>query len=278
MPDKRFLLNEHTLPPVEEIGRHMPGGFLIYQAEQPEKMLYANQKVFEIFGCEGLEDFQRLTGWTFRGIVRPEDYAAVTDGIYSQISHDNMDHVEYRIIRKDGAVRWVDDYGHYSETEAFGGVFYVFISDITEKREQMEKDAATRTAVINTLMNIYHAVWLINNVETETCSLYHGDMSMGSVHAEALRNALSNIKYTDTKTQYVNTMAAEEANKAKTAFLSNMSHEIRTPLNAIIAMTANAFDEDVQQSLPHLSKPVEPEHLYQTLEELIREADQAAEN
>ena len=42
----------------------------------------------------------------------------------------------------------------------------------------------------------------------------------------------------------------------------------------IIALTANAFDEDVQQSLQagmtaHLSKPVEPEHLYETLEVLI---------
>ena len=47
----------------------------------------------------------------------------------------------------------------------------------------------------------------------------------------------------------------------------------------IIAMTANAFDEDVQRSLQvgmnaHLSKPVEPEHLYQTLEELIWEANE----
>ncbi len=48
----------------------------------------------------------------------------------------------------------------------------------------------------------------------------------------------------------------------------------------IIAMTANAFDEDVQRSLQvgmnaHLSKPVVSERLYQTLEELIWERQEA---
>ncbi len=43
----------------------------------------------------------------------------------------------------------------------------------------------------------------------------------------------------------------------------------------IIALTANAFDEDVQRSLQaglnaHLSKPVQPEALFETLESLIR--------
>ena len=44
----------------------------------------------------------------------------------------------------------------------------------------------------------------------------------------------------------------------------------------IIALTANAFDEDVQRSMQaglnaHLSKPVEPEALFETLENLIRD-------
>jgi signal transduction histidine kinase/CheY-like chemotaxis protein len=37
--------------------------------------------------------------------------------------------------------------------------------------------------------------------------------------------------------------AAEQANKAKTAFLSNMSHEIRTPMNAIIGLNSIAMNE-----------------------------------
>jgi signal transduction histidine kinase/DNA-binding response OmpR family regulator len=50
----------------------------------------------------------------------------------------------------------------------------------------------------------------------------------------------------------------------------------------IIALTANAFDEDVQRSLQagmnaHLTKPVDPDHLYQTLGELIYEAEEKSE-
>ena len=44
----------------------------------------------------------------------------------------------------------------------------------------------------------------------------------------------------------------------------------------IIALSANAFDEDVQRSMQaglnaHLSKPVQPDTLYETLENLIHD-------
>ena len=49
--------------------------------------------------------------------------------------------------------------------------------------------------------------------------------------------------------------AAEEANRAKTAFLSNMSHEIRTPMNAIIGLDTLALrDENLP---PHTREELE---------------------
>jgi len=49
-------------------------------------------------------------------------------------------------------------------------------------------------------------------------------------------------------------MEAEEANKAKSAFLSTMSHEIRTPMNAILGITEiqlhnDSLDETVREAL-----------------------------
>ena len=210
MAGKQFELNEQTISIIEEIGGHMPGGFFIYKAEDPEEVIYANRAVFDIFGCADLEEFKEHTGFTFRGMVHPEDYQSISASISEQIddSEEQMDYAEYRIIRKDGAIRWVDDYGHLAQTKEYGGVYVVFISDITKKHEQQEIDSAIRDAVITTLTNAYNTVWLINDVDTESCSLYHSDME--EMHAKAIRNALSHAKYTDTKTEYVRTMVAPE--------------------------------------------------------------------
>ncbi len=143
---KNLVLNEETLPVIEALGRHMPGGFFIYKAEQPEELLYANRAVLEIFGCKNLEEFKELTGYTFKGMLHPDDYQAISDSIVDQIarSDENFDYVKYRIIRKDGAVRWVDDYGHFTETEAYGGIYYVFISGTHGGSQGTEQRAGYR--------------------------------------------------------------------------------------------------------------------------------------
>ena len=139
---EHFVLNEENMHIIEEIGRHMPGGFFIYKSEAPEELLYANHAVIDMFGCDDLEDFKRHTGYTFKGMLYPEDYEKVSSSIVDQIkvNDDNMDYVEYRIVRKDGRICWVDDYGHFTDTDEYGGIYYVFISDITERKEKAEQD------------------------------------------------------------------------------------------------------------------------------------------
>nr|AHF24021.1 signal transduction histidine kinase [uncultured bacterium Contig1756] len=153
MANKVFQMNDQAVFMIRELGGHMPGGFFIYKAEEPGELLYANKPVFDIYGCDDLEDFKKLTGYTFRGMVHPEDYSSISASVAEQIdaSDDNMDYVEYRIIRKDGAVRRVDDYGHYLETDAYGGVYTVFISDITEKHERIMSELEGHKATIVTL-------------------------------------------------------------------------------------------------------------------------------
>ena len=177
MAGKLFELTEETLSVIEEIGGHMPGGFFMYKAEEPEEIIYANKPTFDIFGCADLEEFKALTGYTFRGMVHPDDYDRISVSIVQQIdeSEDKMDYAEYRIIRRDGKIRWVDDYGHYCETKAYGGIYVVFISDITEKREalddarkaeaqyrQIASDRLTYEKVAKALAGDYFSIYIVD--------------------------------------------------------------------------------------------------------------------
>ncbi len=127
--------DEHTLPVIEQITGGMPGGVFIYHADGDEELIYINDAMLRIFGCDTQEEFRELTGYTFRGIVHPDDIDMVEASIRAQIadSGEGLDYVEYRIIRKDGTVRWVEDYGHVVHTDAYGELFYVFIEDATER-------------------------------------------------------------------------------------------------------------------------------------------------
>lgn len=94
MAGSHFELNEQTLSIIEEIGGHMPGGFFVYKAEEPEELIYVNQAVLDIYGCKSLEEFKVLTGFTFRGMVHPDDYDRVKSSIDQQID-ENDDKMDY---------------------------------------------------------------------------------------------------------------------------------------------------------------------------------------
>lgn len=117
----------------------MPGGFFIYRADGNEEVIYANKAILRIFKCDTLQEFQELTGGTFKGIVHPDDLASVEASIKEQIcaSQYELDYIEYRIVCKDGSIRWIEDYGHFIHNDSVGNIFYVFAGDATEKRSRL---------------------------------------------------------------------------------------------------------------------------------------------
>lgn len=161
--------DESTLPIIEQIAENMPGGFFIYHADGDEKLIYINDAMLRIFGCDTREEFRALTGDTFKGIVHSDDIDAVETSIKAQIaqSGESLDYVEYRVIRKDGTVRWVEDYGHFVHTETYGDIFYVFLEDATERiHRRMEELVRVNEALYTARLRegylkralLYHAV------------------------------------------------------------------------------------------------------------------------
>ena len=135
-------LDKDMMTSLFRFGGILPGGFFVYRAEEPLDMIYVNDATLRIFGCDTLDEFKALTGYTFRGMVHPEDFDGIQGSIDSQIADENnknLDYVEYRIIRRDGEVRWVDDYGHFAHLDGYGDVYYVFIWDVTDKRRAREE-------------------------------------------------------------------------------------------------------------------------------------------
>ena len=67
-------------------------------------------------------------------------------------------------------------------------------------------------------------------------------------------------------------IAAEHANRAKTAFLNNMSHDIRTPMNAIVGFTALAAShiDNKERVLDYLEKiSISSQHLLSLINDVL---------
>ena len=132
---------------------NMSDGFFIYNASRDEKILYANPPVLKIFGCKTMDEFRELVHNSFHGMVHPEDLGRVQREISQQVKQTDkqLDFIRYRIITKDGSVRWVDDCGHLEDcgSEEDSRLFYVFISDVTGSITEDEKERLLRLNELN---------------------------------------------------------------------------------------------------------------------------------
>ena len=155
-----ILGEDQMLPAIRWMAEQVPGGFFVYHADESQRLIYVNKVCLRLFGCDTEAQFRELTGFTFRGLVHPDDYGKIQSSIETQINNPdngNLDYVEYRIVRRDGGIRWVDDYGHFAHLPGYGDVFYVFINDITDKHNAQE-ESRRRSKVYEGMISQFNAM------------------------------------------------------------------------------------------------------------------------
>lgn len=105
----------------------LPDGFFIYEAYGNERILFAEDNVVKLFGCDTFEEFMGYVGGSFRGMVHPDDLEKTQSQIRLQTSLGAMrhDYVRYRIVTKQGDIRYIEDFGHLLHGEDGQRCFYV---------------------------------------------------------------------------------------------------------------------------------------------------------
>ena len=113
-----------------------PGGFITYKAGGEQELIAVDKSVANIYGCETVEEFREYVGNSFMGMVHPDDRKRIENEIWNQVNSTEwkMDYIKYRIIRKDGSIGYVSDFGHLEEGMENGEQYFqVFLLDITEQ-------------------------------------------------------------------------------------------------------------------------------------------------
>ena len=139
--------------------------------------------------------------------------------------------------------------------------------DIPSKKEQTKADLAGRRILLAEDIDVNAEIMLMvlqmRNMEADRAENGKKAVELFAAHPEGFYDAiLMDMRMPE--------MDGLEATRVIRAMDRADAQSI-----PIIALTANAFDEDVQRSMQaglnaHLSKPIQPELLFETLESLIR--------
>lgn len=133
--DEKFKPEERTKLgfALNDVAQNLPGAFLIYKADPADDtMLFANDEMVRLAGCESLDDFMNFCGRSFKNLIRPDEREAVEKSIWEQIrsgSDGSNDYVQFNFATKSGEYKPVLDHGRIVDSTNYGMVFYVLIID-----------------------------------------------------------------------------------------------------------------------------------------------------
>ena len=186
----------------------LPGGFFIYTASGQEQILWADGNVIALFGCTTMEEFLELTGGSFKGMVHPDDLPKIENNIQSQTMYGEKrhDYVRYRIVTKDGGIRYIEDFGHLMHSTDGTGYFYVFIIDVEQdeffnraRNSFAEAQIFAQNVDADQLTGLYNMPQFYQTVQTLISDRTNRQKGITFIHFDIANFKLFNERYGFTK-------------------------------------------------------------------------------
>jgi PAS domain S-box-containing protein len=179
------------------IAQQLPG--VVYLAHVAEDgspdFRFISEGVRSLYGVTP-DDVMR-DGRLLKAMRHPDDSVRVQSGLDAQRADGDAHVDEFRIVRRDGSVRWVQGTSSVVHRTAFGDIRTGLIVDITERREadelRSERDRAqsARRATVGLLSRISHELRTPLNAVLGFAQLLERDPSLGERQhrfaAESLR-------------------------------------------------------------------------------------------
>lgn len=123
---------------------NIPGGFLIFKADENKTILYANKKVIELFECDSFEDFLSFTDSSFLSMINRDEKKIVETGISYRLAsgYDDFNYINFHIRTKLNILKLVEMHGKLS-SNGDEKLYYVFMTENYMKNQLYEIDEIT---------------------------------------------------------------------------------------------------------------------------------------
>ena len=115
----------------KDIAEHLPGAFIIYRADkEDDELFFANDEFLHMSGYKDIDELFKLTGKSFRNLIREDEQQQIESSIWEQIDNGNEnDYIHFHLRKADGTYFSVLDHGRITESPQYGKVFYVLFMD-----------------------------------------------------------------------------------------------------------------------------------------------------
>ena len=119
-----------------DIAENIPCAIVVCKASEVGEILYGNDELLKMFECRSFTEFMELSGGTFQGIIHPDDRAQALQELsrqYRDPAFVNRAYLDYRVITKTGAIKYIADNSRHVPFANVGEVAFVLLVDKGER-------------------------------------------------------------------------------------------------------------------------------------------------